>query len=61
MNLETNEFEVVYDGEDGVCNYGLLDDIRNGDLSLIMYLFHVILYTCSKDVNIRGWINNYIK
>ena len=35
MNPETNEFEVVYDGEDGVCNYALLDDIRNGDLSLI--------------------------
>ena len=36
MNPETNEFEVVYDGDDEVCNYALLDDIRNGDLSLIM-------------------------
>ena len=35
MNPETNEFEIVYDGEDGVCNYALLDDVRNSDLSLI--------------------------
>ena len=35
MNPETNEFQVVYDGEDEVCNYALLDDIRNGDVSLI--------------------------
>ena len=35
MNPETNEFKVVYDGEDKVCNYALLDDTRNGDLSLI--------------------------
>ena len=39
MNPETNEFEVVYDGDDEVCNYALLDDIRNGDLSLIMQPF----------------------
>ena len=27
MNPETNEFEVIYDGEDEVYNYALLDDI----------------------------------
>ena len=36
MNPETNEFEVIYDGEDEVYNYALLDDIRSGDLSLIL-------------------------
>ena len=36
MNPETDEFQVVYDGEDEVCNYALLDDIKNGDVSLIM-------------------------
>ena len=36
LNPETNEFQVIYDGEDEVCNYALLDDIRSGDLSLIV-------------------------
>ena len=35
MNPETNEFQVIYDDEDEVCNYALLDDIRNGDVSII--------------------------
>ena len=36
MKLETNEFEVIYDGEDEICNYALLDDIQSEDLSLIL-------------------------
>ena len=33
MNPKTNEFQVIYDDE--VCNYALLDDIRNSDMSII--------------------------
>ena len=36
LNPETNEFQVIYDGEDEVCNYALLNDIQSGDLSLIV-------------------------
>ena len=36
MNPETDEFQVVYDGEDEACNYALLDDKKNRDVSLIM-------------------------
>ena len=35
MHPETNEFQVLYDGEDEACNYALLDDIRNGDVILM--------------------------
>lgn len=35
MHPETNEFQVLYDGEDEVCIYALLDDIRNGDVILM--------------------------
>ena len=35
MNYETEEFQVEYDGEDGVCSFQLLDDIASEDLLIL--------------------------
>ena len=36
FNVDTMEFHVVYDGEDDNFYFKLVDDIRNGDLVLII-------------------------
>ena len=33
--LDTREFEVMYDEEDDICCFSLLDDIKNGDLLIL--------------------------
>ena len=35
LNPETMEFEVEYEGEDGICLFTLLDDFSSGDLELL--------------------------
>lgn len=35
MKAETREFQVIYDGEDDICYFTLLDDIERGDLELL--------------------------
>lgn len=35
MNSETKEYQVMYDGEDDICCFALLDDIASGDLIVI--------------------------